>query len=89
MINAKARAIFIATRFLEEDLWPEVIHTATLLVNLTPRYQNGWESPWMVWHEATNRRLNTAYFVEKPDVSFIRVFSYRVYPLNKIKKAIA
>ena len=89
VINAKARAIFIATRFPEEDLWPEVIHTATLLVNLTPRYQNGWESPWMVWHEAANRRLNTAYFVEKPNVSFMRVLGCRAYPLNEIGKAIA
>ena len=89
VINAKARAIFIATRFPEEDLWPEVIHTATLLVNLTPRYQNGWESPWMVWHEAANRRLNTAYFVEKPDVSFMRILGCRAYPLNEIGKAIA
>jgi len=76
VINAKARAIFIATRFPEEELWPEVIHTATLLVNLTPRYLDGWKSPWQVWHEAANRWLDkpTPYFVERPDILFIRVF---------------
>src|SRR5438034_8460461 len=43
----------------------------------------------MVWHEAANRRLNTAYFVEKPDVSFMRILGCRAYPLNEIGKAIA
>ena len=42
-----------------------------------------------MWHTAANKRLRKPYFVEKPDLSFIRVLSCRAYPLNEIRKAIA
>ena len=42
-----------------------------------------------MWHRAANARLEKPYFVERPDITFMRALGCRAYPLNEIGKAIA
>jgi hypothetical protein len=70
MIVLRARCLRIAA-CLPANLWPEIIQAAVYLNNRTPKRQLSWKTPY----EALTQ--------SKPNLSHLRIYGCRAYPLNK------
>jgi hypothetical protein len=70
VIVLRARCLRIAAH-LPANLWPEIVQAAVYLNNRTPKHQLSWKTPYEVLTQS------------KPNLSHLRVYSYRAYPLNK------
>ena len=69
VIVTKARCLRIAAS-LPANMWPEIAKTAGYLNNRTPKRQLQWKTPF----EALTQ--------QKPDLSHLRVYGCRAYPLK-------
>jgi transposase InsO family protein len=70
VIVLRARCLRIAAH-LPANLWPEIVQAAVYLNNRTPKRQLSWKTPY----EALTQ--------SKPNLSHLRVYGCRAYPLNK------
>jgi hypothetical protein len=70
VIVSRARCLRIAA-CLPANLWPEIVQAAVYLNNRAPKRQLSWKTPY----EALTQ--------SKPNLSHLRVYGCRAYPLNK------
>jgi hypothetical protein len=70
VIVLRARCLRIAAH-LPANLWPEIVQAAMYLNNRTPKHQLSWKT------------LYKALIQSKPNLSYLHVYGYRAYPLNK------
>jgi hypothetical protein len=70
VILIRARCMRIAAR-LPASMWPEIVKTAAYLNNRTPKLKLAWKTPF----EALTKK--------KPNLSHLRVYGCRAYPLDK------
>ena len=78
VIIEKTRAMRIAAN-LPHDLWKEIVNTAVYLHNRTPRYAQGWKTPYEVFHSAVEAGTSP----KKPQLVHLRAYGYRAYAMTE------
>ena len=92
IINTAVRTLVAQAKFppnLVDYLWDEMVSTAVLLHNVTPKKRLSWKSPWNAWFSFLNQKRGAHYYQERPDLSYMKPIGCRAYPLNEMGKAIA
>ena len=88
VIIVKARAMRIAAK-LPHDLWLESINSATYLFNRTPRYTNGWQTPYERFYTYLDKleaKDQGQAKPRKPQLAHLKAYGYRAYAMTKDAK---
>jgi hypothetical protein len=82
VIMAKSRAMRIGAK-LPHDLWVESTNAAVYLHNRSPRYSNGWETPYELFYSYIAEQNGFRDMPRKPQLSHLRAYGCRAYAMTK------
>jgi hypothetical protein len=88
VIIVKARTMRIAAK-LPHDLWLESINSATYLFNRTPRYANGWQTPYERFYTYLDKLEAEGQGqpeLRKPQLAYLKAYGCRAYAMTKDAK---
>ncbi|KAM4067558.1 integrase core domain-containing protein [Hirsutella rhossiliensis] len=83
VIGTQARTMGIDAK-LPSDLWPETWKAAVFLHNRSPMQNHGFKTPFQLLHQwLQDNNKDTGYQQTQPDITFLKAYGCRAYPLNK------